>query len=415
MVMWFTLAFRNIAKNGRRSLMTILAIGLGFGAINLFQGYVHSTYDGLMDSAIHGAGLGNLTIYKQGFLDKGKLHPERFQFSKDEVERITALVSRDPDVRLVTPRLPVSGILSNGRNSTIFIAEGMVAKDDAVIRGDLTKFDSFHGRHLSDADPPGVVLGTDLARMLDLKPGSDAVALSNSYDGMANALDVSVRGVYNTGATATNDKMVLMTLPYARDLLDYRGAERLVVLLKRDSSGAATAAEARKMEAMLAQAGFDVEIKTWADLSVFYNQVKNMFDMIFFFIFTIVLVIVVMSVVNTMTMSVMERTREIGTLRALGLKQYGVKFLFSSEGMLLGVFGILLGAFIFFFVYSGLILLQPTYVPPASSRAVPLRVDLVLPVLARNTLFMLLLSTIAAFLPARRSASKRIVDALGHI
>ena len=158
-----------------------------------------------------------------------------------------------------------------------------------------------------------------------------------------------------------------------------------------------------------------MEIKTWAELSVFYKQVKNMFDMIFFFIFSIVLVIVVMSVINTMSMAVMERTREIGTMRALGLKQYGIKLLFTTEGMLLGLLGSLFGSLIFFTVYSLILVTHPTYVPPASSNPVPLRVDLVWPALARNVIFMLVLSMAAAFVPARKSSKMSIVDALGHI
>ncbi len=166
---------------------------------------------------------------------------------------------------------------------------------------------------------------------------------------------------------------------------------------------------------MLDDAGFGVEIKTWNELSVFYNQVKNLFDMIFLFIFSIVLVIVVMSIINTMSMSVMERTREIGTMRALGLKRYGVKFLFATEGVLLGLLGSIAGGLIFFAVYSIIIATHPTYIPPASSNPVPLRVDLVWPALAMSVVFMAMLSFAAAFVPARRSARMTIVDALGHI
>jgi len=413
--MWLTISLRNILKNGRRSLTTVLAIALGFGAINIFQGYVHSTYEGLTNAAIHGEGLGHLTIFKKGFLAQGKLHPEKYQFGKDEVDKITKLLRQDPEVGLITPRLSVAGIISNGKNSTIFIAEGLVPADDAVIRGDLTKFNSFSGRFLADEDNAGVVVGSDLATMLSLKQGDDAVVLSNTYSGMANALDAGVRGIYNTGTSATNDKMVLMTFRHAQDLLDFQGAERLVVLLKDGGTAVAAASAAEKMRAMLAAAGFAVEIRTWAELSVFYNQVKNMFDMIFFFIFSIVLIIVVMSVINTMSMAVMERTREIGTMRALGLKQYGVKFLFTTEGMLLGLLGSLVGAAIFFGVYFVIALTNPTYVPPSSSSPVPLRVDLVWQTLAENMMFMLVLSMAAAFVPARRSSRMSIVDALGHI
>ncbi len=89
----------------------------------------------------------------------------------------------------------------------------------------------------------------------------------------------------------------------------------------------------------LADAGYDVEIKTWQELSDFYNQVHGIFDMVFGFIFFIVLTVVVMSVANSMGMTVVERTREIGTLRAIGLKQRGVIKLFTLESMLLTLFG----------------------------------------------------------------------------
>jgi putative ABC transport system permease protein len=395
--------------------MTVLAIALGYAAINLFQGYVHSTYQGLTDAAIHGEGLGHLTIFKKGYLEQGKLHPEKYQFSREEAVKIAGLVRQLPDVELVTPRLSVAGIISNGRNSTIFISEGLVPADDVAIRGDLTRYTAFSGTYIDDGERSGVVVGSELAGMLNLKLGSDAVILSNTYSGMANALDVKVLGIYNTGNTATNDKMVLMTYPHAQDLMDYRGAEKLVVLLKNGKDGKAASAAANQIGAMLTGAGLSVEIRTWNQLSVFYNQVKNLFDMIFLFIFSIVLVIVVMSVVNTMSMSVMERTREIGTLRALGLKRYGVKSLFATEGALLGLLGSAVGSVIFFAVYAVITAAHPTYIPPGSSNPVPLRVDLVWPVLIRSVFFLAILSLAAAFVPARRSAKMTIVDALGHI
>ncbi|MDA8100742.1 MAG: ABC transporter permease [Nitrospiraceae bacterium] len=415
MFMWLTISLRNILKNGRRSLMTVLAIALGYAAINLFQGYVHSTYEGLTNAAIHGEGLGHFAIFRKGYLEQGKLHPEKFQFSKEEVDRISAIVCAERDVQLVTPRLSVSGILSNGKNSTIFISEGLVPAEDVEIRGDLSKYTSFTGSYLDERERTGVVIGAELAAMLDLKVGSDAVILSNTYTGMANALDAKVLGIYNTGNTATNDKMLLMTYRHAQDLVDYSGAERLIVLLRDGRNGKNLAAVMERLRKSISDAGYDVEMKTWNELSVFYRQVKNLFDMIFLFIFLIVLVIVVMSVVNTMSMSVMERTREIGTLRALGLKRFGVKSLFATEGALLGILGSAAGSIIFFLVYAAITAAHPTYIPPGSSNPVPLRVDLVWSVLVRSVLSMTVLALVAAYIPAKRSAKMTIVDALGHI
>ncbi len=102
-------------------------------------------------------------------------------------------------------------------------------------------------------------------------------------------------------------------------------------------------------------------------------------------------------------------------MRALGLKRYGIKFLFAVEGVLLGILGSAAGGIIFLAVYYVVTITQPSYIPPASSNPVPLRVDLVWVALMRSLLFMALLSFIAAFIPARRSAKMTIVDALGHV
>ena len=94
---WIKIAIRNIAKNKRRSLTTLLAIAVGFTAISLFQGYTDRTYWGLRLMAICGEGLGHLTIYKQGWLEKGKITPNEYMFSKNEIQRIMGLVEKNHD------------------------------------------------------------------------------------------------------------------------------------------------------------------------------------------------------------------------------------------------------------------------------------------------------------------------------
>jgi putative ABC transport system permease protein len=166
----------------------------------------------------------------------------------------------------------------------------------------------------------------------------------------------------------------------------------------------------------LQKAGIEgIEIKTWVELSIFYNQVKNLFDMIFSFIFSIVIVVVLMSVINTMSMAVMERTREIGTLRALGMRRFDITWLFCVEGILLATIGGMVGVFLT--VIGTLVVNQLglSYIPPNSSEAVLLLVDIVPLIMLITFLFLGLLAALAALLPARRAAGMAIIDALGHV
>ena len=408
---WTKLALRNILRNKRRSLVTLLAIGVGFAAITLFHGYVSHTYWGLRESAVQGEGLGHLTIYKAGWLDKGKLDPERYMFSREEIGKVTKLVEEERDVVLATPQIQVNGLISNGIVSTIFIAQGVIPRDDRTIRGTWEAFRPINGEALSDKKSFGVEVTQDLAKYLNLSPGKDAVVMTSTLSGQMNAMDMQVSGVYDSGSDATNDKYLRFTFDFAQSLYDTKAAEKIVVLL---DDWQKTESMRTLLSTKLAAAGIPCEIKTWNELSLFYSKVRGMFGMIFLFIFCIVLVIVIMSTVNTMGMAVLERTREIGTLRALGLKKRGVSLLFALEGGLLGLIGSLIGTALHVVVWAVVRRFPPTYTPPGLSTPVPLTIDLVPQAVATLVVCLILLSLIAAIIPARHAAKQNVVTALGH-
>ncbi len=333
-------------------------------------------------------------------------------FSQKELQKIIELVEHDEDVILASPRLHISGLVSNGFISTIFIASGVVPRHEKTIRGDLAAIRPVRGDGLTEKKPYGVEMAQDLASHLDLTPGSNGVIMATTLDGQMNALDIEVLGIYDTGSAATNDKYIRVPFSFAQSLYETEKADRVVVLL--DNWQKTEQVRNRLLSNLLA-AGLSCEIKTWNELSLFYSKVRGLFDMIFLFLFSIVLIIVVMSVVNTMGMAVLERTREIGTLRALGLKRKGVGLLFAIEGAIIGFLGSILGLVLNVAVWGVIRAIRPTYVPPGISNPVPLIVNLVPQAMTMLMVFLVLLSLLAAILPARRAAKQNVVDALGHV
>lgn len=412
MLNWIKLAFRNILRNKRRSFVTLLAIGVGFAAISLFRGYTDATYHALRQTAVRGEGLAHLTVAKQGWFEKGKLDPQRYMFSEDEVQQIIKLIKEEPDVVVATPQIMIAGLVSNGAVSTIFVAQGVIPKEDKIIKGIFSSYGPIKGAGLDDQKIYGVEMSRKLAEFLNLEAGQDGVVMAATLNGQMNAMDIQINGVYETGTDMTNDKFMRVNYAFAQALYDAQMAEKVVVLLD----------DWRKTDSMrillldkLTQAGFSCDIKTWIELSIFYSKVKAMFDSIFFFLFTIVMIIVVMSTVNTMGMAVLERTREIGTLRALGLKRRGVNMLFALEGGLLGLFGSLFGMVLHVATWAVIRIFQPTYTPPGTSISVPLFVHLVPQVMVVLMGCLILLSLVAAVIPARRAAGQKVVDALWHV
>lgn len=402
-----TLALRNLWKNRRRSLATLLAIAVGFAAINLFAGYIFNTYAALRDSSIYGEGLGHLTLARKDYFKFGSLKPEQYMFSKADLVRIQQVVESALAPQVVSPRLSVSGLVSNGKLSTIFIAEG----EDPALSNRIWR--RGNGRpKLDPARPSAGLVSKGLAERLEVDTGGSVVTLANTLEGQINALDLEVLRIWDTGTAATNDKSLRLPLSFVRQILDTDGASRIVVLLE---DGADADAARAKLRPALAAAGYEVDIRTWMELSAFYRQVRSLYDLIFAFLFVIVSVVVLMSIVNTQTMSVLERVREIGTLRALGMQRGAVVRLFATEGALLGALGAATGTLLTCLAVMAIRMGHITYTPPSASNAVPLSVSLLPAQLAETTVLLCLVATLAACWPARRAARTEIVDALGHV
>lgn len=407
--MLLRLAFRNLSRNRRRSIATVLTIMLGYAAVTLFGGYVANVYSGLSDQAIHGERLGHLTVAKPGYFDLGKTTPENYIFETDDQARIGEALKDLPGMVSISPRISASGLLSNGESSTIFIGDAIAPKDLATLSQGL---EVNRAGVLSSDDETGIAVAKNLARALNLNKGDEGVIFGSTIEGQANAMDFRVQDVYDTGNAATNDKAVVMAISLARQLLDTQGADRMTVLLNdKDLTQEAAAQAADRLK----QVGIAAEIKTWDELSSFYRQVRNLFNMIFIFIFTIVLIIVVMSIINTMSMVVIERTREIGTLRAIGMQRNLLLRMFSYEGLLLAIMGCLLGVALTTAVAMTINAIGFTYTPPNSSSPVRLLIDLVPQILASVFAGLCLFSVVSSAIPARKAANAVITDSLGHV
>lgn len=406
------IAFRNVFKNGRRSLITMISIAFGFMAVVIFKGYTHNSYDQITLAAIFFEGPGHFTIYKKGFHEQGRIAPEKYLLDAEDLKKIEGVLKKDPRVLWTAPKLSLSGLVTNGRVSAIFIADSIDPERDASL-WNHNGYGIKPRDNVLPPDPPSAALiAPQLAAMLNLGKGGEAVVMCATRQGQMNAADITVGGIYPTITEAMDDKFIKMPLSLARNLYDFDGANRVSVLL---GDKALTAAAREETERELASAGLKVETRGWDELSQYYRKVRNYLDVVFLFIFSIVMVIVVMSTTNTMSMAVYERIREIGTLRAIGLKPAGVVRVFAMEGGFLGLFGSLLGSL---FALAGVWLLKAadiTYSPPAIASKVAVKVDLVPEYFLFSLVFFVFLSIISAALPAVRAARMNIVDALGHV
>ncbi|MDF1552132.1 MAG: FtsX-like permease family protein [Deferrisomatales bacterium] len=407
------LAFRNVLRNRRRSLVTVLAVAIGYMAVGVFDGYMQDAYHRIQVGAVFLEAPGHVVVFKKGFLQEGKLDPSHYMFSAKDLKTIRKVIEDLPGVVWVAPKLALSGLITDGDRSTVFIADAMEPSDVRKLWENFPFKSSVYAPKMIPEDVPfAALLAPQLADLLQLRLNSDAVLMSTTQFGQMNAVDIQVAGFMPPIAEGLDDKYVKISLSLGRSLYDFDGADRLCVLLENVKL---TDDTARYIEKNLAMIGYDVDAHTWNELSAFYEKVTGYLNTVFTFIFCIVSIIVVTGTFNTMSMVVYERTREIGTLRSMGMKARMVIVLFSVEGAILGFFGSLVGLLLTFTTYFALLWADLSYTPPGVADKVTIQINLAPETLVWIYLLFVGLSILSALIPARRAAGQNIVDALGHV
>jgi len=410
---YFQLSFRNLLRHKNRTIVTVMTVCLGFTALGVLGGILTNIFLRIKGQTIVGEKLGHITFAKAGYFQEGRLDPEKYLWEKQEVSEILQILRKDPEVALATPRLRMFGIASNGKASTIFITEAIVPEDDKKLiktsidgRTDSSGSISLSGNNSRHSE---VAISSELSSILGVEQGQYLTLLSTTKNGQANAVDVDVTKVYNTGNPATNDKFVLTDYSLAQQLYDTDGADRIVVTIKHpDQINSVKQTLLNKLNA----AGYSIEARGWEQQSATYGKVKTLFGAIFRVLTIIITVIVLLTLLNTLQMAIAERTKEIGTMRAIGMLRKDVIKIFSIEGIMIAIVGCLLAMPILFGISNILKFANVTFVPPVASVPIPL----VLMIDPQKIVFVFVLFFVATLLSssliARKISKQKVVDSL---
>jgi putative ABC transport system permease protein len=303
-------------------------------------------------------------------------------------------------------------MLSNGVKSGVFMGSAVdpVAEESLGFTPRLAA-----GRDL-DTEPSGEVealIGAGVAHSMNVKPGDGLTILAVTSDGALNGIDVQIVGVVNTGFKEMDDRYLRITLPSAQRLLQSDRVTNLVVGLdKTESTDEVAASLAPRLRGLPQQ----LVLRKWIDLAAYYKQVRSLFSTIFVFLGVIVFFMVLMSSVNTLLMTMFERTREIGTMLAMGTPRSWIMALFVLEATLLGVLGAIAGVvggnFLGFLINNAGIHLPP---PPGTNVPMSFRVLFVPSLMVGSSILVIISLALAAILPAIRASRLQIAEALAHV
>jgi putative ABC transport system permease protein len=403
------LAFRNVFRNRRRTVMTFMMVGGGVAGLLLAGGYFAFMIDGLRESTIR-SGLGHLQIFTTEHFQRDEVRV--LDTGIDNWRQVAASVKTGNHIRGVAPRIEFYGMVSNGQKSSVFMGSAVDpdAEKSLGFTANLSSGRDLSGKSSGDVE---ALIGSGLAKSMNVKAGDGLTLLAVTSDGALNGVDVQIAGVVSSGIAAMDARYLRITLPAAQRLLQSDRITNLVVGLDNTANTDAVYADLGPRLKGLPQ---QMTLKKWIDLADYYKQVRTMFNGIFIFMGLIVFFMVLMSSVNTLLMAMFERTREIGTMLAMGTPRAWIIALFMVEASLLGVFGAVLGLaggnlLGTLLNHSGLHLPPP----PGYTNSIPFRVLHVPGLMIASSVLVIVSLAAASILPAIRASRLQIAEALAHV
>ena len=399
------LAVRNVLRQRRRTGFGLASVAAGVAALVVAGGFIDWIYWAMRENTI-GSRLGHVQIVRPGFLEAGAADPYAYLLPANDGirKRIAAL----PGVKAVAPRLSFSGLISHGDANVSFMAEGI----DPSLEEPFEKFVvTTSGAPLSATEPLGIVVGKGLAENLGVRPGDRVALLVNRRSGGVNAMEFRVRGLFSTATKAYDDSALRLPIEAARQLIGAPGGAHAWIVMLDD-----TALTAKLLPEIRALVAADrLQPVPWYELADFYNKTVTLFSRQVGVLKLIIAAIIVLSISNTLTVSVLERTSEIGTMMALGAKRRTILRRFVAEGLVLGVVGGALG------VAVGVALAMavsavgvPRPAPPGMARGFIGEVRLSCGLAFDAVVLAAVTTLVASFYPAWKASRMVIVDALRH-
>lgn len=329
MMQLIKLAFRDLKRNRRRSFFSSLALGMGLAVLLLMSSVLDGEMRGAMEGSIR-LQSGDLQV-QAGSYNENKTSLAWEDLIEDPGAIAAKITGLEP-VSAATPRLFASGIATAGDETSGVRIIGVEANAEAnkpYLLGMVS------GEFLQPDDRDGIVIGLPLAEKFNLKPGDTLNLLINTSNGDVDTQPFVIRGIYSTRTSGYDKTTVLMSLSKAQTITRTENHASIIFILLKDRDQTEAVYNALKTGSL--------KVQTWQQMNEMILQIENFSSSYMMILYLIVLAITSTVIINTLIMSVFERTQEIGILSAIGMKSSHIMGMFFAEAVLLGIGGIIIG------------------------------------------------------------------------
>lgn len=329
MTNYFKMAYRNLGRHRRRSILSALALALGTTLLMFIAAFFQGEMRSAMETTLR-LNSGHIQVRDVDY-DPDKLSVA-WEYLIENPDQVAAKIEELEQVEVATPRLMASGIVSVRDDSSGVQIMGIDPQSEA----NEPYRNLVSGEFLTADDREGILIGYPLAKSLELNVGDSINLLVNTSEGTVDEQQFIVRGIFSTNTTAYDKGIVLLPLAKAQAFSGAENHASMIFVLLKDREQAAAVAAAIPSQSFQA--------KSWRELNSLLVLVNDFSNAYLAVINLIILGVTVTVIVNTLLMSVFERTREIGILSAIGMKGRQIVSLFLVEASLLALGGITVGA-----------------------------------------------------------------------
>ncbi len=409
MQLYLRLAWRNIWRHRRRTVIIALAMALSLGMMMWYDGLMEGFNQSIAQNAVRVLG-GNIQVHAEGYREKVESNP--LLPLEDDTAVVQAALAQ-PGVVAASRRIQTNGLVTNREGSFSMTIVGVEPEAEAPVS--LIAQHIVDGRYLLATDEDVVLIGKGLADALSIKVDDRINMVGSDIHKQNRQRTMTVIGIYDIGIPSMEKATSYISLSEAQVLFGLNGqaTEVQITLDKVGSESDVIAALSPLLP------GYEVEswAKNYPELGTAINRKNIVMD-----IFSVIIVMIAgIGILNLLLMAVYERTREIGLLGAMGLKPRQIAATFVLEGILIGLVGVFAGIATGLAINLSMMQVgmdyssfagMTDYMALISGRMYP---TLGVSKLAMRSIVVLVIAALAALLPAVLAAKREPSEALHHV
>lgn len=398
-------SLRNVFRNRRRTAFSLAVIIVGFVVLVSVLGFVDEALRSTKTSLADETGavqVGSASLFDNTSSGYDYLIPP------EQLDHVVRIVSDMTGVVGISWQLNFAGLVGDDQGSTLIIGRGVVPCSDVQNYECIVT----SGAPLKETSDREAVLGTALARKLGVRPGDRVNIATGTVSGNFNAATVVISGEISYAIEELEEQLGLFPITFVQRLLKTDGVER--ILIRTDDLDAASTF-ALDLQQRLQVAEIPLVPRTWQELNPSYESIASFYGAFSGLAMMGIAILVFFSVLEVLTISFLERSREVGTLRALGTDRSRVFGSFLLEAAFLGMIGAAFGAVISIVLVVVFNAIGFTWTPPGAAIPQAIRLGLSVRVVLMPILTVLASTLLSAIFPSWRNSRIEIVRALQSV